>query len=55
MCNEGVPLCVMAKGTNWFLDFCFHAFVAECITIDAYTGIALYGFLIATNSSNCLS
>ena len=28
--------------------------VAERITFDAYMGIAIHGFLIATNSSSCL-
>ena len=53
MCNEVVSLHEIAKGTKC-LNLCFHMLVAECITFDAYTGIAIHGFLITANSSNCL-
>ena len=49
MCNEGVLLHEIAKGTNCLLNFCFHMFVAEHITFDAYVGIAVHGILIAVN------
>ena len=54
MCNKVVPLHEIEKGTNCLLNLCFYVLVAECITFDAYTGIAIHGFLITANSSNCL-
>ena len=46
VCNEDVLLREIAKEPSGFLMSCFHMLVAECITFDAYTGIAIHGFLI---------
>ena len=43
----------LKKEPTIFLISCFHALVAERITFDVYPEIALHGFLIDTNSSNC--
>ena len=50
VCNEGVPLREIAKGTKWLLYIFFHVLVAERINFDVYAGIAVHGFLIAANS-----
>ena len=52
MCNKGIPLHVIAKETNFLLNICFHTLVVELITFDAYVGIAIHGFFIATTLVN---
>ena len=44
----------LQKEPGGFLISCFHVLVAGRITFDAYMGIAIHGFLIAANSSDCL-
>ena len=54
VCNEGILLHEIAKGTNWLLNLLFSCALAEHVTFDVYAGIAIHGFLIAANSSDCL-
>ena len=54
VCNKGIPLHEIAKGTNWLLNLLFSCALAEHVTFDVYAGIAVHGFLIATNSSDYL-